>query len=454
VGYRLLRRFARLLLALFYRRVEVVGAERIPATGPLIVAANHQNALVDPMMLLGTVPRRLRPIAKAPLFRHPLVGPFLRLTGALPVHRRQDPGSDPARNEAIFREAAGTLATGGAILIFPEGVSQAEPTLMPLRTGAARLALAAESASGGRLGLTLLPVGLVYHEPGRFRTGWSLTLIGEPLPLADAVALYRTAPEAAVRRVTDRLAEALGQLIVEARDRKLLRLAEVAEAIWRAESSGPGDVAARAEWVKMAIRGYRYLLTREPARIEALMRATERYAKDLELAGLTDRQLAQTYPAAVVWRYAWREGLSLLGGLPLGLWGVLSHALPYQLTRAAVRLARPDPDVEATYKIVAGVVLYPLGWLLEGWIAWRLGGGWLLALFSLALLPAGFLALTWWERLSRVGREVRGFFRFLVDRDFQRRLLARRHALMEELTALARQVPGRVLVGGSSSEGQ
>jgi glycerol-3-phosphate O-acyltransferase / dihydroxyacetone phosphate acyltransferase len=115
VGYGLVRSLVRLLLALFYRRIDVAGAERIPATGPLIVAANHHNSLVDAMLVLAVVPRRLRTLAKAPLFRHPLIGPFLRLVGALPVHRRQEAGNDPARNAELFAATTATLRAGGAM---------------------------------------------------------------------------------------------------------------------------------------------------------------------------------------------------------------------------------------------------------------------------------------------------------------------------------------------------
>ena len=61
--------------------------------GPVLVAANHVNALLDPLVLFHTAGRPTRPLAKAPLFTHPLIGPFLkawaacRCTGARTTRR-------------------------------------------------------------------------------------------------------------------------------------------------------------------------------------------------------------------------------------------------------------------------------------------------------------------------------------------------------------------------------
>ena len=60
MGPRLIRALVRALLAVFYRRVDVVGLEHVPAAGPLLVAGNHQNGLVDPILLIATMPRTLR----------------------------------------------------------------------------------------------------------------------------------------------------------------------------------------------------------------------------------------------------------------------------------------------------------------------------------------------------------------------------------------------------------
>ena len=444
-AYRLFRGIARFLVALFYRRVEVIGLERIPASGPLLVAANHQQGLMDGLLLAATFPRPLRPIAKAPLFRYPLIGQLARLSGAIPVHRRQDERGGAVDNEAMFGAARRALEAGEALLIFPEGVSQPEPAIMPLRTGAARLLLA--GGLGARA--TLLPIGLMFHEPGTFRVGTALVLIGEQVATADLEATGDS--EDAVRPLTARLGAALQRLIVEARDRHTLDLVLAAESIWREEApEASSDPLARTTWRQRAARAHAYLSTVEPLHMAALRRRLERYVKDLELAGLTDRDLSQGYPLHAVLRYALRQGFALVVGLPLALCGLVNHALPYGVTALVVPALKPEADVEATYKVAVGLVLYPVCWALEGWVIWWVGGVWLFLAFLLSLLPTGFFALSWTARVERVGRDARGLIAVLWDRDLRGHLLARRREIMAEFQALVQLVPEPVLAGSAS----
>lgn len=447
MGPRLIRVFVRALLAIFYRRVDIVGLEHVPAAGGLVVAANHQNGLVDPMMVLAAVPRPLRPLAKSTLFRHPLIAPFLHLARAVPIYRREDAGGRPVDNAETFRAVVGALRRGEAILIFPEGVSQPEPALMALRTGAARMLLEADATGAGAV--TLLPVGLVLHEPGRFRAGRALLLVGAPVETADCVALHAVDPVGAVHRLTDRLTAALRRQIVEAEDRETLRLLRLMERVWR-EESGETPAPGSAAWLQRASRAYRWLRRTAPADIARFRREVEEYALVLDRLGLTPATLGRSYAPSIVARYAAREIVPLVLGLPLAVVGLMLHALPYGVLWMGIRLARPHPDTEATYKLTGGILIYPLAWGLEAWLAWRWGGATALTLLLVVLLPAGFFALAWQARLESVAREARALVHFVARRGLHARLVARRRALAEELEALSRRVPERVLAGEAS----
>ena len=88
-----------LVLRIFFRRIEISGLERVPREGPVIFVLNHPNGLIDPGFLLCLAPRRVSFLAKAPLFRMPVIGIFCRAFEAIPVHRRQDAGAAHVQSE-------------------------------------------------------------------------------------------------------------------------------------------------------------------------------------------------------------------------------------------------------------------------------------------------------------------------------------------------------------------
>src|SRR5262245_53156550 len=208
--FQLCRGLARLLVRIFYRRVDVVGLEHVPPRGALLVAPAHPNCLVASLPILATRPRRMVPVAAAPQFHWPLFGTILRLLGALPAHRRQDAaGRQPEGNAGTLAAAVATLQQGGAILLFPEGTSHPEPRLLPLKTGAARMVLGAAVSGAGPLDVTLLPIGLLYHRPATFRAGTALVRIGRPVPFRDLLDPDGPVPSGAVHALTAPLADAL-----------------------------------------------------------------------------------------------------------------------------------------------------------------------------------------------------------------------------------------------------
>lgn len=170
--YTVLKWITGIALHWFYGDIRVVGKDKIPARGPLLIAVNHQNALVDSLIVGWVVPRRIAMTAKATLADNPLIALVFRILHVVPLRRVSDEarklnGSpiDRSRNREAFSEIIDLLGQGGAVLIFPEGKSHNEFGLEPLKTGLARLALQARD-EGGIKGIRILPLGLVFEDKG------------------------------------------------------------------------------------------------------------------------------------------------------------------------------------------------------------------------------------------------------------------------------------------------
>src|SRR5215471_2136077 len=198
----------RLALRIYFKHIEVTGLNHVPLETPVIFVLNHPNALVDPVFLLCLAPRKVSFLAKAPLFRMPVLGYLVRELDSLPVYRRQDEGEDVSKNSETFVAARKLLARGGTIGICPEGVSHDEPGLRPIKTGAARISLAAVS-NGEVTDLLIVPAGLYYTSKTTFRSA-ALLHFGEPISV-EPVSLESdgTPPRADVRDLSARIEKAL-----------------------------------------------------------------------------------------------------------------------------------------------------------------------------------------------------------------------------------------------------
>ena len=182
----------------------VDGAEHVPATGGAVLASNHVSYLDFTFCGLPAHPnkRLVRFMAKDTVFKHPVSGPLMRGMHHIPVDR--------AAGAQAFDTAVGALKNGEIVGVFPEATISRSFQLKEFKTGAARMAAAAD--------VPLIPMALwggqrIYTK-GRRRDlsrGKAVTMAaGEPFhPAAGADPL----------QVTEELKRRIGVLLAGLQER-------------------------------------------------------------------------------------------------------------------------------------------------------------------------------------------------------------------------------------------
>lgn len=431
----------KLALRIYFQRIEVTGIEHVPRDTPVIFVLNHPNALVDPVFLLCLAPRRVSFLAKAPLFRMPVLGYLVKALDSLPVYRRQDEGQDVTRNEETFVAARKLLARGGTIGICPEGVSHDEPGLRPIKTGAARISLAAVS-TGEVSKLQIVPAGLYYTSKTSFRSD-ALLYFGKPIDV-EPVKLEAdgTPPRDAVRVLSDRIEKALREVILDAKHEEELQTTARAERIFSSATNEAESLKEELRLQQRFIKAYSILQERQPERVRRLVQRMSRFEEELHQAGVDPDELAPPRSTSGVFISIVRRSIIFLLMLGPALIGTLAHYPAYKLGGLlATRISRNSDDVTSTVKIVSAMLLFPLTWIVLAVLGY-VYFGWLVAVLALLVIPfAGYAAIVFFEELDKSIAGVRVLTFFLVRRRFFVRLLAERNAIRNEIIALGKETP-------------
>jgi 1-acyl-sn-glycerol-3-phosphate acyltransferase len=198
---------------IFYRKIIVLGLENINADEHLIFAPNHQNALMDALAVLFTHKGQPVFLARADIFRKKFIAAILYFFKILPVYRLRDGFSALKANDEIFHKTVDVLRNKNGLVILPEGDHAGFRRLRQLKKGICRVAFQADEATGFKLKIKLMPVGIEFSNYSRFRQ--VLTVVyGKPIEVSDYHQLYREAPEKALNELRNKLASEIKKVMV------------------------------------------------------------------------------------------------------------------------------------------------------------------------------------------------------------------------------------------------
>ncbi|HKK69730.1 MAG TPA: lysophospholipid acyltransferase family protein [Candidatus Krumholzibacteria bacterium] len=444
VLYPFLRTLARLIAGVYFRRIEVVGAENVPARGPVILAANHPQSITD-AMILGLASRRIvHYVAHSGLFANPVLRFLLESGGAIPVHRSTDVQDARTRNEQTFAACRDVLAHGGCIGIFPEGTSAQERRVQRFKTGTVRIALQTEDHHDFSLGVTIVPVGLSFQSALNFRSRVLVTF-GEPIVVRDVADDYRVDPEPTVHALTDRLQERIRHQVVDVRRQELDDLVRQVERVYAGELLAregleiPGHSRFERE-LKLSreiARATDHFYRIRPEVIWNVKELLAEYHRRLDRLRLPDR-IVRDEPSSFRGE-AVRLAVVFVLGLPVAAWGALWNYIPYKLTGIVARMITRDLTKIHWSQLLVGTVLFVA--FYAAWFAFALEhfGTVGQILFMASLPPAGIFTRWYVGSLVRRRRHLRWAYlqstrRLVVQRvlDLRREIIRAMDAALEE----------------------
>lgn len=371
---------------IFFRKIDVLRAEKLQHGKPAILIANHPASFLDAMVLAVFLGRPIHFYVRGDIFSHPLVYRILTRLHMIPIFSREHGKGNLSKNKATFDRGRKLLSAGNLLLIFPEGFSRQSKQVEPFKKGAARVALQTAFDDGKADHLCIQTIALNYSHHG---FGANLFIrVGDTLELGQYETAYREFPAQAINRLTADMQALFEKNVIHLRKGERT---EIAEAVMRMAYHDHAGNRERYFWASRNI--CEKVADMEDAAYAVYQEKLLLYHQNLGHHGLDDR----SFSSADIKTNS--NILFLVVGLPFYLLATIIWWIP-------ARLAKWIADKTVTridfYTSVYNGVLGFLGliwWLIWQFVFWFAGLKmlWLMMFVSPAFC---FVALEWIDRYA------------------------------------------------------
>jgi len=183
--YRLLKFWIKTSLHLYYQQIIVNGLEHVPVEKPVLFLPNHQNALLDPLLIAVDCNRKPFFLTRSDVFKSTVFSKLFDLIRMIPIYRIRDGRDSLKHNEAVFDKCAKLLGKNESILMFPEANHNLKRQVRPLSKGFTRILFKALELQPD-LDIQLVPVGFNYLNGEDFPDRVSI-YFGEGIALKELI---------------------------------------------------------------------------------------------------------------------------------------------------------------------------------------------------------------------------------------------------------------------------
>lgn len=398
--YTFLSVIIRIALKIFYRKISIHGIENVPTKGPMIIIGNHPNTFMDPILVgYAMLPNQMHFLANGSIFKTRIARMVLAQLNTIPVYRKQDVHENrQQQNEDAFRKCFEFLTSGGELLIFPEGNSINERKLRPIRTGVARIALGAEQQNNFKLPLQIVPVGLNYSNPIRFREEVVIN-VGQPFHVKSYQEQYQKDPVVAVQELTQEIQQRLASLIVVTAHAEEDDLVRKIETVYKKQISPSMKVSALdVNLTQTIIKAINYFQEYNPVLVREIKTKIDAYFETAKQFKVNDHQIEKSRPISTgkLVRYI----LYFITGFPFYVIGLICNYVPYIIPSKIARWISKDEEYRAPIMMTAGIFTFPFYYGILYAATWYFYPFPIAMAFLTLMMPlTGFFVLQYYKRL-------------------------------------------------------
>lgn len=162
-----MRSYIRLALFLYYKKIEINYKEPLRQNQARLFLGNHQNGLMDPLIIATKNGQFSYFLTRASVFQKPWVSKFLKSLLMLPIYRVRDGWNQISKNNGIFKTCSDLLHEKNTLVLFPEGNHNIKRHVRPLSKGFTRI-ITETLSNFPEMDIELVPVGLNYRRPEEF----------------------------------------------------------------------------------------------------------------------------------------------------------------------------------------------------------------------------------------------------------------------------------------------
>lgn len=163
IWYECFKIFLRINLHFYSKEIKIQGKENIPKKGAVLFAANHPNALMDPLYIAAFNPKEIHFLVRADVFKNSLLKKVFATLNLMPIYRMRDGRSSLSNNQQIFEKCYQILNNEKSLLIFPQGGHSRDRSIPNLSKGFTRILFGALDLNP-ELEIHLVPVGITYQN--------------------------------------------------------------------------------------------------------------------------------------------------------------------------------------------------------------------------------------------------------------------------------------------------